>query len=199
MTIENNINCHMTPRQAFLYAEEVLGAPFPEGEKVISQSAAWSLDYANSVLGKRFIEGEKMIGRCPRCASEYAILVLKERWKDKSIESIIFSDVGSWSLYSKEFAIEAKETIRETDKIKTHHLKIKEIYFDAIQEGKKTCEILKNDRDFRVGDIVVLRARLGNSRVIGSDEIKARVTWVDTYQQQEDYVVLSFEIDTRGE
>lgn len=38
-----------------------------------------------------------------------------------------------------------------------HELKIYPKYFEAIIDGKKTFEIRKNDRGFRVGDRVVLK------------------------------------------
>lgn len=37
-----------------------------------------------------------------------------------------------------------------------HELKIKPEYFKDVQEGLKKFELRKNDRDFRVGDTVVL-------------------------------------------
>ena len=40
---------------------------------------------------------------------------------------------------------------------KTHELKIYPKYFEAILDGKKTFEIRKDDRDFQVGDSIVLK------------------------------------------
>lgn len=37
-----------------------------------------------------------------------------------------------------------------------HQLKIKEEYFEGLVSGKKTFEIRKNDRDFKVGDFLAL-------------------------------------------
>jgi hypothetical protein len=37
-----------------------------------------------------------------------------------------------------------------------HKLKIKTEYFDAVRFGHKTAELRLDDRDFRIGDIVVL-------------------------------------------
>ncbi len=39
----------------------------------------------------------------------------------------------------------------------THELKIQPKYFRAILDGKKTFEIRKNDRGYKVGDKVVLK------------------------------------------
>ena len=41
--------------------------------------------------------------------------------------------------------------------MKEHDLKIAPEYFDAVDSGEKTFEIRLNDRDFKVGDTVVLR------------------------------------------
>lgn len=38
-----------------------------------------------------------------------------------------------------------------------HELKILPEYFDAIRNGKKYFELRKNDRDYRTGDILLLR------------------------------------------
>lgn len=41
--------------------------------------------------------------------------------------------------------------------MKTHSLKLDRKYYEASKNGQKTFEIRKNDRDFRVGDILELR------------------------------------------
>jgi len=40
---------------------------------------------------------------------------------------------------------------------KTHELKLKQPYFDAVLNGRKTFEVRFNDRDYQEGDIVIFR------------------------------------------
>lgn len=42
--------------------------------------------------------------------------------------------------------------------MKTHELKLDIKYFDEVKDGNKNFEIRKNDRDFKVGDILELKA-----------------------------------------
>lgn len=41
--------------------------------------------------------------------------------------------------------------------MKIHELKIWPVYFEDVLSGAKTFELRKNDRDFQVGDILVLK------------------------------------------
>lgn len=41
--------------------------------------------------------------------------------------------------------------------MRIHELKITEPYFSDVAFGSKNFEIRKNDRDFKVGDILILR------------------------------------------
>ena len=45
----------------------------------------------------------------------------------------------------------------------THELKIRPEYFKAVVLGDKMFEIRKNDRDFKVGDIIVLHEWLSDN------------------------------------
>lgn len=37
-----------------------------------------------------------------------------------------------------------------------HKLKIRHEYFDAVRDGRKPFEVRKDDRDYKVGDILIL-------------------------------------------
>lgn len=48
-----------------------------------------------------------------------------------------------------------------------HELKIFPEYFDSVAEKKKTFELRKNDRDFKVGDQILLREWNGDTGYTG--------------------------------
>ncbi|EDN7323724.1 DUF3850 domain-containing protein [Listeria monocytogenes] len=76
---------------------------------------------------------------------------------------------------------------------KTHSLKILPEYFDAIDHGVKTFEIRKNDRNFKVGDILILREY--DEEHYTGPELKTKITYITDYAQQDGYVVLGIEIE----
>ena len=39
----------------------------------------------------------------------------------------------------------------------THYLKISPYYINEVIEGNKTFEVRKNDRNFQVGDVIILQ------------------------------------------
>lgn len=55
-----------------------------------------------------------------------------------------------------------------------HHLKIKTEYLLRIADGHKTFEIRSNDRDYQVGDFLILDDGDGPS-------IKVKVTYISNY------------------
>ena len=78
---------------------------------------------------------------------------------------------------------------------KTHELKIYPKYFEAILDEKKTFEIRKNNRNFHVGDSIVLR-EFDNIKYSGR-EIHATIKYMldDTFiGLEEGYVAFSFGI-----
>lgn len=66
-----------------------------------------------------------------------------------------------------------------------HEVKIESQYLDAIIDGKKTFEIRKNDRGYRVGD----RVRMSD----GSRYVVVRIKYLTDFAQQDGYVVFSFD------
>ena len=74
----------------------------------------------------------------------------------------------------------------------THELKIKPEYFEAIFWESKKFEIRKNDRDFKVGDILFLREWDGG-KYTGNQNAK-RVTYIlhgPAFGLEEGYCIMS--------
>lgn len=69
-----------------------------------------------------------------------------------------------------------------------HDLKCKPEYFARIATGQKTFEIRKNDRDFQVGDILIL-LKTGTY-----DCISAEVVYMTDFEQKPGYVVLGIKV-----
>ena len=76
----------------------------------------------------------------------------------------------------------------------THYLKITEEHFRNVLKGIKTFEIRKNDRDFQVGDSLVLRL-YKNYKYTG-DNITVKITYIlkDAFKYGliPEYAILSF-------
>jgi len=77
---------------------------------------------------------------------------------------------------------------------KTHQLKTAPEYFAEVIAGNKAFEIRKNDRDFKVGDALILREydikNPNGTRFTGSHCTRF-ITYVTDYEQKEGYVVLA--------
>ena len=85
-----------------------------------------------------------------------------------------------------------------------HILKLNDRYFDAVANGIKTFEIRKNDRDYKVGDTLILRKVNDDGKFLtyadhnlGLNlyyEIKVAVTYILTHDEfdgiREGYVAL---------
>jgi len=67
-----------------------------------------------------------------------------------------------------------------------HELKTLPQYFDAIREGTKIFEVRRNDRNYRVGDILAL-----NEYANGEYTGRSCVVWVD-------YILLNSEYSKEG-
>jgi hypothetical protein len=62
--------------------------------------------------------------------------------------------------------------------IKIHELKTVQPYFDHVSSGRKNFDLRKNDRDFRVGDVLALKEYNSHTQVYSGRQINKRVTYV---------------------
>jgi hypothetical protein len=59
-----------------------------------------------------------------------------------------------------------------------HELKTWPKFFKAIRNGDKTFECRRNDRGFRVGDVLVLREFVPETKTYSGNQIRAAVTYM---------------------
>lgn len=69
----------------------------------------------------------------------------------------------------------------------SHKLKIAPEYFEAQKKGIKKFEIRKNDRDFKVGDLIEL-AEFKDGKFTDRT-LLCQITYITDYAQQPGYVV----------
>ena len=70
----------------------------------------------------------------------------------------------------------------------THELKILPEYFEAVTSGRKRFEIRKNDRNFQIGDQLILKE--WNKEGFTGRSYHSEITYITDYMQKEGYVVL---------
>lgn len=73
-----------------------------------------------------------------------------------------------------------------------HDIKIELEHYYNVLNGSKTCEIRKDDRDYRVYDTVSLLPINEFGIIHGMDSISVIITYVTTYMQKKKYVVWCF-------
>lgn len=74
-----------------------------------------------------------------------------------------------------------------------HELKIDQEYFKAVKDGKKKFEIRKNDRDYKVGDILVMLEYDKYYEAFTGEKITVEISYLTGYAQQDGYLVLGIE------
>jgi ASC-1-like (ASCH) protein len=72
-----------------------------------------------------------------------------------------------------------------------HKLKIQPEYFKEVCTGKKSFEIRKNDRDFKVGDMLLLQEYLPESNSYTGRVVERKDTYITNYAQVDDYIVMA--------
>jgi len=75
--------------------------------------------------------------------------------------------------------------------LRCHELKVLPQYFEPLVKRIKTFEIRKNDRDFRVGDILVLKEFDPETNMYTGRIVERKVTYITNFAQQEGYVVMA--------
>jgi ASC-1-like (ASCH) protein len=62
--------------------------------------------------------------------------------------------------------------------LQVHELKIRPEYFDSVSRGKKSFEIRRGDRQYKLGDILVLREYVEQSQRYTGREVRVAVTYI---------------------
>lgn len=70
-----------------------------------------------------------------------------------------------------------------------HELKTESEYYRLVVTGSKTFEIRKNDRNFNVGDTLLLRETVRGGYT--SNECRVKVNYICNYEQKTGYVVMA--------
>lgn len=74
--------------------------------------------------------------------------------------------------------------------MKVHKLKILPEYYNAQIEGKKNFEIRKNDRNYQIGDWLLLKEYNPKIKKFTERKVMVEITYITDYQQKDGYVVL---------
>lgn len=72
-----------------------------------------------------------------------------------------------------------------------HKLKIQPEYFNEVCTGNKSFEIRKNDRNFQVGDTLLLQEFNSETQTYTGRVAERMVSYITNYAQQNDYVVMA--------
>lgn len=82
--------------------------------------------------------------------------------------------------------------------MKIHELKTVQPFFEEVWKDNKNFEIRKNDRDFQVGDLLILKEYDPATNSYSGREVKAEVSYILNHQDfpeglQEGYCCLAME------
>lgn len=87
-----------------------------------------------------------------------------------------------------------KNSARKGVEVRCHELKTLREYFRAIKNRTKKAELRKTDRDFMIGDFMLLKEWVGEQ--FTGDWVLARITHIldGSHYVHEGYALLSFEV-----
>ena len=74
--------------------------------------------------------------------------------------------------------------------IEVKALQVEPKYFQAQKEGRKNFEIRKNDRDFKVGEVLILREYDSTTGEYSGRQVFCLITYITDFEQKPGYVVL---------
>ena len=77
--------------------------------------------------------------------------------------------------------------------MRVHELKIGSEFFEAVKDGRKKFEIRKNDRNYKVGDVLMLLEYDKYYEAFTGEKITVEIIYMTDYAQQDGYVVLGIE------
>lgn len=77
-----------------------------------------------------------------------------------------------------------------------HKLKILPEYYEAVRTSVKTFEVRKNDRDFKVGDTLILREYDVEQQEFTGRDVRRKISYILDNQSylREGYVILAFDM-----
>lgn len=87
-------------------------------------------------------------------------------------------ELQRWRQLGKSFQPAVTGRNQEPRRYEIHELKTIEPYFQAVASGSKCFELRKMDRDYRLGDHLVLRRYDAERKVYLSGTVTARITCV---------------------
>ena len=71
-----------------------------------------------------------------------------------------------------------------------HELKTWDEFWDDLVSGAKTFEIRKDDRNFKVGDVLIQKKLNPRTKTFSGDILNFYITYKTTFKQKKGYCVL---------
>lgn len=87
----------------------------------------------------------------------------------------------------------ASENIDHNNEPTLHELKLWPQYFSAVMNREKTFEIRKNDRNFKIGDVLLLKEYNSSAKRYTGRKVLRTITYITDYAQQDGYIVMGIE------